>query len=162
MRIDFIHQHCKEWPIKVLCKVMNVYCSYYYEAIKVKQNQIDEILEMLKKRLKELFDKNKQVYGLRRLMNGLCDESVKIGRYRVCKLLKLLNLFVKQKLRYKDTTDSEHDLRVCENLPDRQFQPEKPNQVWTTEAKAAVWDYVSYYNVDRIHSTRGFCVSSSV
>jgi putative transposase len=24
------------------------------------------------------------------------------------------------------------------------------------EAKSAVWDYISYYNVDRIHSTLGY------
>lgn len=133
MRIDFIHQHREEWPVKVLCKVMNVCRSYYYEAIKNKQKQADENLEKIKKQLKVLFDKNKQVYGSRRLMKAMRDEGVKIGRYRVRKLMKLMEISVKQKLRYKNTTDSDHDLAVCDNLLARNFQPEKPNQVWTTD-----------------------------
>ena len=121
MRVDFIHQHRKEWPVKVLCKVMKVNRSYYYDFIKNKKNQVDENLETVKKRLKALFEKNKQIYGSRRLMKALRDEGFKIGRYMVRKLMKSLELFVKQKLRYKNTTDSDHDLRICDNLLDRKF-----------------------------------------
>lgn len=133
MRVDFIHQHRKEWPINVLCKVMQVSRSHYYNCVKVKQNQIDENQVRLENRIKALFEKHKQNYGSRRLMKALREEGFEIGRYRVRKLMKKLNLFVKQKLRYKNTTDSDHDLRICENLLDRKFQPEQPNQVWTTD-----------------------------
>lgn len=133
MRIDFIHQHRKEWPISVLCKVMQVNRSYYYEFVKNKQNQIDVELEKLKIRLRVLFETHKQNYGSRRLMKALQAEGFKIGRYRVRKLMKSIGLFVKQRLRYKNTTDSNHDWQVAENLLDRNFQPEKPNQIWTTD-----------------------------
>jgi transposase InsO family protein len=133
VRIDFIHQHREEWPVTVLCKVMRVNRSYYYEFIKNEQNQIDEELETLKIRLPVLFETHKQNYGSRRLMRALWAEGFKIGRYRVRKLMKSLGLLVKQKLRYKNTTDSSHDWQVAENLLDRNFQPEKPNQVWTTD-----------------------------
>jgi transposase InsO family protein len=35
------------------------------------------------------------------------------------------------KRRYVVTTDSKHNLPVAPNLPDRNFQPEQPNAVWT-------------------------------
>ena len=131
--MDFIHQHRKEWPITVLCKVMRVNRSYYYDVVKNKQNQVDKALEKLKQRMQALFEQHKQNYGSRRLMKALRAEGFEIGRYLVRKLMKSIGLFVKQKLRYKNTTDSRHDLQVAENLLDRNFQPEKPNQVWTTD-----------------------------
>lgn len=133
MRIGFIHQHRKEWPLTVLCKTMKVNRSYYYDFIKNKQNQVDESLKILKKRMRELFEQHKQNYGSRRLMKALRAEGFQIGRYRVRKLMKSLELFVKQKLRYKNTTDSKHDLQVCDNLLDRKFTPQTANQVWTTD-----------------------------
>ena len=147
MRIDFIHRHRKEWPITVLCKVMRVNRSYYYDFIKNKQNQVDEKLEKLKKSLQALFEQHKQNYGSRRLMKALRAEGFEIGRYRVRKLMKSLGLFVKQKLRYQNTTDSKHDLQVCDNVLDRKFSPATANQVWTTDITylwtAQGWLYVA-------------------
>lgn len=131
--MDFIHRHRKEWPITVLCKVMQVNRSYYYDFVKNKQNQVDEGLEMLKKRMMIVFEKHKQNYGSRRLMKTLREEGFQIGRYRVRQLMKELGIFVKQKRRYKNTTDSQHELQVCDNLLDRKFQVENANQVWTTD-----------------------------
>lgn len=133
MRIDFIHQHRKEWPVSVLCKVMQVCRSYYYDFVKNKQNQVGKNQKTLEKRMVVLFEQHKQNYGSRRLMKALREEGFEIGRYRVRKLMKSLELFVKQKLRYKNTTDSKHDLKVCDNLLDRKFTPQAANQVWTTD-----------------------------
>ena len=44
-----------------------------------------------------------------------------------------LNLMVKQKRKYKATTDSKHQLPVAENVLNRQFNPTGPNQVWGTD-----------------------------
>ena len=133
MRVDFIHQHRKEWPVSVLCKVMQVSRSHYYDCVKNKQNQLDKTMEHLENRLKALFEKHRQNYGSRRLMKVLRGEGFEIGRYRVRKLMKKLGIFVIQKLRYKNTTDSDHDLHICENLLDRKFQPERANRVWSTD-----------------------------
>ena len=65
-------------------------------------------------------------------MKALRAEGFQIGRYRVRNLMKNLGLIVKQKRRFQNTTDSEHDLKVCDNLLDRKFAVETPNQVWTT------------------------------
>ena len=44
--------------------------------------------------------------------------------------MKVLNLKVKQKRKYKVTTDSKHQLPVAENVLNRQFSPTAPNQAW--------------------------------
>lgn len=44
--------------------------------------------------------------------------------------MQALNLKVKQKRKYKATTDSKHPLPVAENVLNRAFAPKGPNQAW--------------------------------
>jgi transposase InsO family protein len=133
VRIAFIQQHCKEWPVTVLCQTLKVNRSHYYGSIKNKQNQADKNLGAVVVRLKALFHQHRKNYGSRRLGSALRAEGFQVGRYRVRQLMKNNGLVVAQKRRYKNTTDSAHALAVCGNLLDRQFGPEAANQVWTTD-----------------------------
>jgi len=80
--------------------------------------------------MKELFRSSRDSLGSRTLMGNLREEGFKIGRYRTRRLMKVLNLKVKQKRKYKVTTDSKHHLSVAENVLNRQFSPTAPNQAW--------------------------------
>lgn len=112
---------------------MKVNRSYYYAVLNNQQLVTNDTVEPLKNRLIALFKQHKQNYGSRRLTKALREEGFQIGRYRVRKLMKTCELFVQQKLRYKNTTDSAHELKVCDNLLDRKFSVEAANQVWTTD-----------------------------
>lgn len=117
----------------VLCKTLRVNRSYYYNVIKTNKNQQDTDLKAEEIRLIALFEQHRKNYGSRRLSKALRAEGFQIGRYRVRKFMKKHSLIVVQKLRYKNTTDSAHQLKVCENLLDRQFNVGAANQVWTTD-----------------------------
>ena len=67
------------------------------------------------------------------MMEQLRKEGFEIGRDRTRRLMKVLNLKVKQKRKYKVTTDSKHRLPVAENVLNRQFNPQGPNQAWGTD-----------------------------
>ena len=68
-------------------------------------------------------------------MKHLREEGFAIGRDRTRRLMKVLNLKVKQKRKYKATTDSKHNLPVAENVLNRQFAPQGPNQAWGTDIR---------------------------
>ena len=55
------------------------------------------------------------------MMKQLCREGFEIGRYRVRKLMKQLDLVVKRKKQFVLTTDSKHGLPVAENLLNQRF-----------------------------------------
>jgi putative transposase len=112
---------------------MKVNRSYYYAVVNNQQVVKNDNVKSVETRLEALFHLHRQNYGSRRLTKALCEEGFEIGRYRVRKLMKKHNLQVKQKLRYKNTTDSAHDLKICDNLLDRKFSPDVINQVWTTD-----------------------------
>lgn len=93
---------------------------------------------MLKNKLQLLFEKSRKTYGSRRLVKALKAEGHKVGRFRVRRLMEELKLEVRYPKRFKVTTDSNHSLEVAPNTLNRQFNPIKPNEVWTTDI-SYVW-----------------------
>ena len=70
----------------------------------------------LRRRMKALFRASRDSLGSRTLAENLREEGFKIGRNRTSRLMKVLDLKVKQKRKYKVTTDSKHQLPVAENV----------------------------------------------
>ncbi len=83
--------------------------------------------------MKALFAASRESLGSRTMMEKLREEGFEIGRERTRNLMKAMKLKVKQKRKFKVTTDSKHNLPTAENVLDRQFSPSAPNQVWGTD-----------------------------
>ena len=56
-----------------------------------------------------------------------------VGRERIRQLMKTMDLKIKQKRKYQVTTDSRHDYPIADNILNRAFSPDAPNQVWGTD-----------------------------
>ena len=84
----------------------------------------------MRRRMKELFRASRDSLGSRTLAKNLRKEGFTIGRDKTRRLMKVLNLKVKQKCKYKVTTDSKHHFPVAKNVLNRQFSPQAPNQAW--------------------------------
>lgn len=52
------------------------------------------------------------------------------GRFKAKTLMKLAGISAKQKKKFKVTTDSKHNLPVAQNLLNREFEIEEPDQVY--------------------------------
>jgi putative transposase len=124
----------KAYPITVLCKVMKVSRSGFYDyKNRVTSHKIDPKVLVLESKMKDLFIKHKKQYGSRRLMKELQKQDYQIGRYRVRSLMKKLGLKVKKRNRFQVTTDSKHCHPVADNLLDRQFDVKEPDRFWTVD-----------------------------
>lgn len=122
-----------DYPVRLLCRLLQVKSSSYYTWKGRGAKVIDAEEFALCVRMKELFAQSRESLGNRGMQKKLRAEGVKIGRYRVRKLMNRLGLKVKLKRKYKATTDSKHHLPVAENKLNRNFNPPEPNQVWTTD-----------------------------
>jgi transposase InsO family protein len=117
----------------MLCRVMGVNRSPYYDW-RARGGKVIPPEELaLRRRMKALFADSRQSLGSRTMSKKLREEGFEVGRYRVQRLMKKLGLVVKSKRRYKATTDSKHQLPVAENVLNRAFSPEAPNQAWGTD-----------------------------
>jgi len=133
VKYGFIGEWHSEYPVTVLCRVMQVSTSAYYDWRSHGGELIDSETWQLCHRMKALFNESRQSLGSRQLMKQLRKEGFEIGRYRVRMLMKKLGLVVKRKQRFVLTTDSKHALPVAENVLNRDFAPTERNRVWTTD-----------------------------
>ena len=83
--------------------------------------------------MKALFAASRDSLGSRTMMKNLRQEGFEIGRDKTRRLMKKLQLKVKQKRKFKVTTDSKHNFPVAENVLNREFSPSAPNQAWGTD-----------------------------
>ena len=119
--------------MKVLCRMLGVQRSAYYDWIARPGKVIAPEELALRRRMKELFTASRGSLGSRMMKQNLRQEGFEIGRDKTRRLMKSLKLKVKQKRKYKVTTDSNHKLPVAENVLNRNFSPAAPNQAWGSD-----------------------------
>jgi len=133
MRYDFIRLQRKAYPITLLCHVMEVSRSGFYQHIRSEPKKISKEQFALESETKELFRKSRKTYGARRISHGLRKQGFNVGRYKAGSLMRRLELRVKSRKRFKITTDSKHDFPVAPNHLNREFQVDVPDKVWTSD-----------------------------
>ena len=119
--------------MKVLCRMLGVQRSAYYDWIARPDKVIAPEELALRRRMKELFTASRGSLGSRMMKQNLRQEGFEIGRDKTRRLMKSLKLKVKQKRKYKVTTDSNHKLPVADNVLNRDFSPAAPNQAWGSD-----------------------------
>jgi len=135
MRFGFIRQQMKAYPVTILCKVMEVSRSGFYDYLHRFSRSCDNdpAQGMLESRIRLIFKQARGSYGSRRIMRKLRAEGHQIGRYKVRRLMRELGLKAKAPRRYKVTTDSRHWFAVAPNVLNRNFQGSLPNKAWTAD-----------------------------
>ena len=123
MKYEFVKEQASAFPVKLLCRMLNVQRSGYYEWRDRPCPVIVPEELALRRRMKELFTASRGSLGSRMMMRNLREEGFEIGRERVRRLMKRLNLQVKAKRKYKVTTDSKHAFPVAANVLNRAFSP---------------------------------------
>lgn len=111
-----------------MCKVVKVNLSSYYHWVKS-----DGIITKVDKQLNELieiiFVQGRNNYGTRRIQSKLLElYGLIISRKRISNIMKDLNLKVRMKRRYKNTTDSNHNLPIAPNKLNRDFYASNPDE----------------------------------
>ncbi len=116
-----------------MCRVLKVCPSGYYAWRGRQQSPHHRQSQTLLVAIKALHKQSKHTYGSPRICRGLSRQGIRCSENRVARLMRVHEIRAKQTKRFKATTDSRHDLPVAENLLDRQFEPETPNQAWAAD-----------------------------
>lgn len=142
MRFDFIRRQMKAFPVSLLCRVMRVSRSGFYDYLSRFQSEDDDRTgdTALKNRVKQIFNESRASYGSRRVVKQLREEGHQIGRYKVRRIMRQMGLKAKTPKRFKLTTDSRHSFPAAPNILDRRFDVEAPDKVWTADI-SYVWTF---------------------
>jgi len=136
VRFQFIAAEKAHHSLALLCRCMRVTRSGFYgwrdrpESAHAKRDR------QLKVLVHASFAASQGRYGSPRIHEDLLEQQERVSRKRVIRLMQEEQLKARQRKRFKCTTMSDHDLPIADNLLDRQFTAEAPNQRWvgdTTE-----------------------------
>ena len=134
MKYSFIAQHKKTWPIGLMCRLLGV-CRggfYHYQKYTVEKPDDPEHQEMVHW-VKKIAEATDDSYGSRRMKKALNLLGFPVSRNKAKNLMKAAGVKVRHKKKYKVTTDSNHKQPVFENLVQRAFDVEQPDQVYAAD-----------------------------
>jgi transposase InsO family protein len=115
------------FSIKLMCKVIKVNRSGYYHWINA-GCIIKKVDKQLNELIKSIFIFGRSNYGTRPIQSKLLElYGLIVSRKRISNIMKDLNLIVKMKRRYKNTTDSNHNLPIAPNVLNRDFYASEPD-----------------------------------
>ena len=142
MKYAWIALHKMVWPIGLICQVLGVSTSGYFEHWRRKgacnanraggsPGRISDTALLV--HIKAIHAEVKGEYGWPRMFKELVARGMRVGKARVQRLMQQHDIKAKGKRKFVVTTDSKHDLPVAPNLLARNFTPAAPNQVWTSD-----------------------------
>ena len=133
MRFAFIDAEKGNYPVQVLCRVMQVGRSGFYKWLHRVPSERACRDEVLKVHIREAFHDNRRTYGSPRVHAELRAKGHRTSKRRIERLMRSEDLCALRKRRVVRTTDSKHALAVAPNLLTRNFTASAPNRVWTTD-----------------------------
>ena len=111
-----------------MCKILKVNRASYYHWLK-SGSVIKKVDIKLNELIEFIFIEGKNTYGTRRIKDRLLQYyGLFVSRKRISNIMKDLNLKVKMKRRYKNTTDSNHNLPISPNILNQDFYASSPNE----------------------------------
>ena len=133
MRYAFVREHREDYPLGLLCRVLEVSRSGYYAWRRRPKCERAKRDEALTETIKEVHIESRSTYGSPRVHAELGAQGVRCGRKRVARLMGRAGLRAKGKRMFRVTTNSAHRLPVAENVLGRNFGVERPNEAWAAD-----------------------------
>ncbi len=133
MRYQFIDEQKKAWPVTLMCGMLNVSRSGYYNWTVRGQSQHVSENHHLDRRIREIFAEHRQRYGAPRITKTLRHEGRRCSENRIGRRMQLLGLKAIQAKKFKVITASTHSKPVAPDLLEQDFRAETPNQKWTSD-----------------------------
>ena len=129
--IVFIDAMKDRYPLPNLLRLLNMAkSSYYYHETAIKQ---PDKYSHIRKKIIELFNENRKCYGYRRIHRELKRLGTTISEKIVRDIMKSENLLVMSKRQKKYSSYKGEISPEVENVINRDFHTEKPNQKWLTD-----------------------------
>jgi putative transposase len=133
MRYTFIKAHRQQWRIVVMCKVLEVAVSGFYDWLKRPVSKRSQENEHLTEQILMFHCGSRWTYGSPRIYKDLKATGYRVSENRVARLMKRSGIQGKAKRRFKTTTISKHQRPRVENLVKQNFQAFEPNKLWVSD-----------------------------
>ncbi|HAV1851639.1 IS3 family transposase [Enterobacter hormaechei] len=132
LRYAFIRDNARCWPIRLLCRVLDVHPRGFYAWLQQPHSQRHRADLRLTGQIKQFWLESGCVYGYRKIHLDLRDSGQQCGVNRVWRLMKRVGIKAQVGYRSPRARKGEASI-VSPNRLQRQFNPDAPDERWVTD-----------------------------
>jgi len=132
-KYEFIQENSSIFEVEKMCKMFDISKSGYYVWLKKPLSENKKSNNELLEKIKNIHFDSKARYGSPRVFAELRNQGEVVNHKRVEKLMRENNLRAKMKRKFKITTDSKNNEPIAENILDRNFKANNPNEKWVSD-----------------------------
>jgi len=133
MIYQFVEKSREQFFVGQLCRVLGIARSAYYGWKKRLPSQREKDNQVLIGHIRRIHKLSRKIYGSPRVYFQLKKQGIACSPKRVARLMRQDHLYGRRTHRKVHTTDSQHTFPVAENLLNRKFEAERPNQKWVAD-----------------------------
>ena len=133
MKYGFIQEHAEAYPVRVMCKVMSVSASGYYDWVERAPSQHTQDDAELLKQIQTIYQEGRRKYGSPKVHKRLGQQGRRHGHKRVARLMREAGLYGRKQKRYRGTTKANPSHVPSENVLNREFTANAPNRKWLSD-----------------------------
>jgi putative transposase len=130
-----------------MCRVLDVSKGGFYAWRRRPPSAREQEDGQIAERIVQIYHQHKGRYGSPRIHQQLQDEGIHVGRKRVIRLMKQAQLAAHHTTHQVVTTQADPAATPAENVLDRVFQAERPNEKWVADvtyiATGSGWIYLA-------------------
>ncbi len=132
MRYTFIRAHSTFWPVRWLCRLLEVHPSGFYAWRQQPKSARSKANEHLTGLIKQFWLESGGVYGYRKIHSDLREVGEQCGKNRVYRLMKSAGL--RAQVGYRRPRHRSGPVSVvAPNRLQQKFEVANPNEVWVTD-----------------------------
>ena len=116
-----------------MCKVFKVSRSGYYNWLRSKPSKRNLENQLLLERIKGIYQDSKQRYGSPKIAMILNKDVKHASRVRIARIMRKAQIRSIIRQKFKVTTNSSHQLPVCDNILNRDFKAQDLGEKWLSD-----------------------------
>lgn len=133
MKYQFIEEQREAFPVWVMCKVLGVSSSGYYDWRQRDISQRERADQTLLGHIEHFHQRSRGTYGSPRIQADLRDMGIRCSRKRVARLMRQAGLQARGRRRHKYTTRAHSQHPVAPNILQQDFTAQRPNEKWLAD-----------------------------
>jgi putative transposase len=146
VKFDFVAKHRGAWSVLLMCETLGVSRTGFYAWLSRPRSQRSRDDEVLGTQVRQSFLASDRTYGARRVWHDLLALGYRCGLHRIERLMRAQALRARPRRRRLPRDIGERSI-VADNVLDRQFEADAPNQKWVADFTyiwtAEGWLYVA-------------------
>jgi len=134
VKYAWIREHREEFPVALMCEVLAVSRSGYYDWAVRKPGPMAIKRQKIAEAARKYFHRSHGIYGYRKVHGDIVqEEKLECCWETVRRVMREAGLYSRVRRKFVRTTDSRHTLPVAENVLGRDFAVDGPNRKWAAD-----------------------------